>query len=133
MTKKKHYTWEEALERCMPTILKLAAQFASIPNAVVDKDDLINCGLMGLMEARKNYTNDKATKFTTFAYFRIRGSMLDEIRRYQPHKRNVIEKQKKIEKAQAEVLRFPQGSRAADKRKISKISGFSAKEIDQVA
>lgn len=129
---KKILKWEEALKTCMPIVQKLATQLSSIPSAVVDRDDLINCGLIGLMEAHKNYRKDMDTKFSTFAYFRIKGSMLDEIRRYQPHKRNVVDKHKKIQKAQAEILRFPKAQKNARKN-LSKLCGYSSKEIDKVA
>lgn len=115
-------------------VMKLASQFASIPSSVVDKDDLINCGLIGLMEAHKNFAKDRSVKFSTFAYFRIRGSMLDEIRRYQPHKRNVMEKHKKIQQAQADILRFPKHKIKSSKSKaVSKMCGYSQKEMDRVA
>lgn len=131
----KDITWEAALEKCMPIILKLASQFSAAPNSVVDRDDLINCGLMGLMEARQNFASKKQVKFSTFAYFRIRGSMLDEIRRYQPHKRNVMDKHKKIQQAQAKVLNFPDknAAREAQKKKVSKLCGYSQKEMDEIA
>lgn len=136
MGKTKKLSWDEALENCMPIILKLASQLSGVPSAVVDKDDLINCGLIGLMEAHKKYTRDRDTKFSTFAYFRIKGSMLDEIRKYQPHKRNVIEKHKKIQKAQAEVLRFPSNpgsTHLSSRKRVSKLCGYSTQEIDRVA
>lgn len=150
MGKQKNFCWDEAFDTCMPIILKLASQYASIPSSVVDRDDLINCGLIGLMEAHKKYSKNKNTKFSTFAYFRIRGAMLDEIRKYQPHKRNVMDKHKKIQQAKAKVLQFPvpksasrtsvaetseQGhdEQAGDQKRISQLSGFSSKEIDRVA
>lgn len=131
VAKKKKITWDEALEACMPTILKLATQLSNIPNAVIDKDDLINCGLIGLMEAHQNFLRGREAKFTTFAHFRIKGAMLDEIRRYQPHKRNVIEKHKKIQKAQAKILNFPDNGKK--KPTVSSLSGYSEKEIEKVA
>lgn len=132
MANKKKLSWEEAMELCMPIVLKLASQYSNIPNSVVDKDDLINCGLIGLMEARSNYNKGHETKFSTFAYFRIKGAMLDEMRRYQTHKRNVVEKHKKIQKAKADILHFPT-NRSGKKPSVSKLSGLSDKEIDKVS
>lgn len=44
------------------------------------KDDLIQAGMIGLMKAHKDYREDHGTTFKTYAYIRIRGHILDEIR-----------------------------------------------------
>ena len=129
MKNSKTITWENALETCMPLIQKLASQMARVPNSVIDRDDLINCGLIGLMEATKSYNDSKDVKFSTFAYFRIKGSMLDEVRKYQTHKRNVIEKHRKIQNAKRELLH----SKGSVKNKtLSETCGLPKKEIEKI-
>ncbi len=129
MKNSKTITWENALETCMPLIRKLASQMARVPNSVIDRDDLINCGLIGLMEATKSYNDSKDVKFSTFAYFRIKGSMLDEVRKYQTHKRNVIEKHRKIQNAKRELLH----SKGSVKNKtLSETCGLPKKEIEKI-
>ncbi len=49
------------------------------PSVLVD--DLIQAGMIGLIEAQQNYDGDKGASFDTYAGIRIRGAMLDEIRR----------------------------------------------------
>ncbi|MDL5555300.1 sigma factor, partial [Klebsiella pneumoniae] len=44
-------------------------------------DDLIQAGMMGLIEASRSYDADQGASFETYASIRIRGSMIDEIRR----------------------------------------------------
>ena len=44
-------------------------------------DDLIQAGMIGLLEAAKNFDHDKGASFETFAGIRIRGSMLDDLRK----------------------------------------------------
>src|SRR4030066_212250 len=46
----------------------------------IDIDDLISAGIIGLMDAMDKYDPAKETLFKTYAEFRIRGAMLDEIR-----------------------------------------------------
>ena len=46
----------------------------------VDVDDLLQAGMMGLMEAAKKYAGDRGANFETYAGIRIRGAMLDELR-----------------------------------------------------
>lgn len=53
---------------------------ARLPASVI-VDDLIQSGMIGLFEAANNFDNSKGASFETFAGIRIRGSMLDEIRR----------------------------------------------------
>lgn len=47
----------------------------------VQFDDLIQAGMLGLLEAAKNYDETKGASFETYAGIRIRGHMLDEVRR----------------------------------------------------
>ncbi|WP_295895893.1 RNA polymerase sigma factor FliA [uncultured Vibrio sp.] len=47
----------------------------------VQVDDLIQAGMIGLLEAQKNYDGSKGASFETYAGIRIRGAMLDDIRR----------------------------------------------------
>jgi RNA polymerase sigma factor for flagellar operon FliA len=49
--------------------------------ASVQVDDLIQSGMIGLLEASSNFDHSKGASFETFAGIRIRGAMLDEIRR----------------------------------------------------
>ena len=53
---------------------------ARLPASVI-VDDLIQSGMIGLFEAANNFDNSKGASFETFAGIRIRGAMLDEMRR----------------------------------------------------
>ena len=46
----------------------------------MDADDLVSAGIIGLMDAMDKYDPEREAKFKTYAEFRIRGAMLDEIR-----------------------------------------------------
>ncbi len=46
----------------------------------VEMDDLVNAGVVGLIEAYSNFDTGKGVKFETYASLRIRGSILDELR-----------------------------------------------------
>src|SRR5262245_31642460 len=49
--------------------------------ASVEVGDLIQAGMIGLLEAARNYAPGRAANFETFAGIRIRGAMLDELRK----------------------------------------------------
>ncbi len=53
---------------------------ARLPDSV-QVDDLIQSGMIGLLEAARNYDQSKGATFETYAGIRIRGAMLDEVRR----------------------------------------------------
>jgi RNA polymerase sigma factor for flagellar operon FliA len=58
----------------------------------IDMDDLISAGVIGLMDAMGKYDPSRETLFKTYAEFRIRGAMLDEIRAMDWIPRSVKEK-----------------------------------------
>ncbi|MEE2025084.1 MULTISPECIES: RNA polymerase sigma factor FliA [Alkalimonas] len=71
----------QLIERHAPLVKRIAYHLLARLPASVQVDDLIQSGMIGLMEAAKNFDGSKGASFETFAGIRIRGSMLDEIRR----------------------------------------------------
>jgi RNA polymerase sigma factor for flagellar operon FliA len=69
----------------------------------VQVDDLIQAGMIGLLEAAKNFDTDKGASFETYAGIRIRGSMLDEIRKGDWVPRSVHRNTRRIVQAIREV------------------------------
>lgn len=65
----------------------------------VQLEDLIQAGMIGLLEAAKNYDVSKGASFETYASIRIRGSMLDEIRKGDWVPRSVHRNSRKIAQA----------------------------------
>ena len=59
----------------------MASHFRGRLPAALELTDLVQAGTVGLMEALQAYDPDKGVDFETFAKFRIRGAMLDEIRK----------------------------------------------------
>ena len=68
------------LEESLPLVKYIAGRLAiGLPRSV-EMDDLINAGVVGLIEAYHNFDSEKGVKFETYASLRIRGSILDELR-----------------------------------------------------
>lgn len=63
-----------------PLVRRLALQLIAKLPASVDLDDLIQAGMIGLLDAATRYQDDQGAKFETYASQRIRGAMLDELR-----------------------------------------------------
>lgn len=75
---------------------------AKLPPSV-EVDDLIQAGMMGLLEAASQYSADRGATFETFAGIRIRGAMLDSLRAMDWTPRSVHRKARDLAKAIREV------------------------------
>lgn len=75
---------------------------ARLPASVL-VEDLIQAGMIGLLEAASNFDGSKGASFETYAGIRIRGSMLDEIRKGDWTPRSVHKNSRKITEAISEV------------------------------
>ncbi len=87
-----------------PMIRYIAQRIADRLPANIELDDLISTGVLGLIDAIEKYDSSKGAKFKTYAEFRVRGSIMDELRaldwvpRSVRHKASVIENaHKKLE------------------------------------
>lgn len=64
-----------------PLVKNIVGRLASkLPIDAADKEDLVNVGIMGLMSALEKYDKTRNVQFETYASFRIRGAVLDELR-----------------------------------------------------
>lgn len=83
----------------------------------VQVEDLIQAGMIGLLEAQKNYDSRKGASFDTYAGIRIRGAMLDDIRRGDWVPRSVHKNNREINQAisilEGELNRDPTDSEVA--------------------
>jgi RNA polymerase sigma factor for flagellar operon FliA len=71
---------EELVSRHAPLVKRIAYHLVSRLPASVEVDDLIQAGMIGLLEAGSHYQADKGATFETYASIRIRGAMIDQMR-----------------------------------------------------
>jgi RNA polymerase sigma factor for flagellar operon FliA len=96
----------------------------------VDVDDLIQAGMIGLLEAAGNYEPSKGANFETFAGIRIRGAMLDEVRRSDWTPRSVHQKLRQVTEATRVVeARIGRDARDAD---VAEEMGLSIDDYHKV-
>jgi RNA polymerase sigma factor for flagellar operon FliA len=93
----------QLVERHAPLVKRIAHHLVARLPASVLVDDLIQAGMIGLLEAAKNFDGSKGASFETFAGIRIRGSMLDEIRKGDWTPRSVHKNSRAISQAISEV------------------------------
>jgi len=96
---------DEIIVEYAPLVRFIAQKIASRLPANIELDDLISCGVIGLMDAIQKFDPTRDNKFKTYAEFRIRGSILDELRSQDWVPRSVREKTKQLEKAYTKLER----------------------------
>ena len=90
---------DELIEAHRPLVKRIANHLAARMPASVQIDDLVQSGMIGLLEAAKKYDADKGASFETFAGIRIRGAMLDEIRKGDWGPRSVYRNSRRVSEA----------------------------------
>jgi len=72
---------DELVTKYAPLVKRIAYHLKARLPATVVVDDLLQAGMIGLLEASRKYDANQGASFETYAGIRIRGSMLDELRR----------------------------------------------------
>ncbi|MGN0350449.1 MAG: FliA/WhiG family RNA polymerase sigma factor [Roseburia sp.] len=94
----------------------------------VEYDDLVSYGIFGLIDAIDKFDLNKDVKFETYASLRIRGAILDQIRKMDWIPRTVRQKQKKIDEA-IKQIEMRTGKNALDEEIASEL-GVSEDELN---
>ncbi len=87
------------VDRYAPLVKRIGQHLMARFPASVQLDDLIQAGVIGLLEAARNYNSGKGASFETYAGIRIRGSMIDEVRKGDWAPRSVHRNARRIAKA----------------------------------
>ncbi|MGN6227748.1 RNA polymerase sigma factor FliA [Dyella sp. KULCS107] len=121
---------DELVKTHAPLVRRIAYHLMGRLPPSVDVGDLIQSGMIGLLEAARNYATDRSASFETYAGIRIRGAMLDELRRTDWTPRSVHRKAREV----AEVVRQIEIETGADAddAEVMKRLGLSADEYHQV-
>jgi RNA polymerase sigma factor FliA len=113
---------EKIVEEFIPIIKHLAYKVSKGFEEKNMIEDLISAGIVGLLEAIEKYDTKKGAKLNTFAYLRIRGSMIDELRSRDWFPRSARSKAKKIEevirKLENRLGRYPNEEEIAEEMHI---------------
>ena len=104
-------------------VRRIAHHLAARLPASVEVDDLIQAGMLGLIEAAKNFQADQGAAFETYASIRIRGAMIDEIRRGDWVPRSVHRRYRDVVAATRQVEQA--NGRAANSSEIAEVLGVS--------
>lgn len=87
------------LQSHLPMVRRIALQLAARLPASVQLDDLVQAGMVGLLDAWNRYQEDGGASFETFAGQRVRGAMLDELRAGDWGSRSLRQAGRRVERA----------------------------------
>jgi len=107
----------------MPLVKRLAHQMKAKLPPSVEVDDLMQAGMIGLLDAINRYEDNHGAQFETYAVLRIRGAMVDELRSNDWMPRSTRQNMRKVESAMHELTqqlgRPPSESEVAKAMKLS--------------
>ena len=90
----------------------------------IDVDNLESAGILGLVEAAGRFDSDRGVQFKTFAYTRIRGAILDELRRNCPLPQSILRQWSLIRDAWKELTE-------ANSESLAKATGLSVRQVEE--
>ena len=117
---------EQLIVEYAPLVKLVAGRLSMYLGYNVEYDDLVSYGVFGLIDAIDKFDVSKDVKFETYASLRIRGSILDQIRRMDWIPRTVRQRQRKIDEAVKEI-EMETGKSATDEQ-IAERLGVSGDE-----
>jgi RNA polymerase sigma factor for flagellar operon FliA len=90
---------DDVVREYLPLVKKIGLHLVARLPSDVELDDLMQVGMIGLIQARESYDASLGASFSTFAGIRIKGAMLDEVRRNDWVPRSVQQKIKRVSHA----------------------------------
>ena len=117
---------DKLVEENMQMVKRLAWHFQGRAGRFVELDDLMQAGYLGLVDASQKYSAREGVTFATYAAIRVRGSIIDSLRRNSNLCRTTIAMQQKVRAAEkvleGELQRTPTNGEIAEKRRCPKKS-----------
>ncbi|MFA6193388.1 MAG: FliA/WhiG family RNA polymerase sigma factor [Parcubacteria group bacterium] len=123
--------WQnEIIMQYAPLTRYVASRLAMRLPSHISKDDLISSGIIGLIDAIHKFDPKKGLKFKTYAEFRVKGAMLDELRDLDWMPRKAREKRNLIEKTRGDLQRTL--GRPAEQEEMARTLGLEMKKFHEM-
>lgn len=125
-------TGEQAiLTRYLPLVKRAASHLRSQVSACFDQEDMEQVGMMGLLEAWRRYDSEPDPQFESYAFKRIRGAMLDELRRLDWRPRQLRQQVHSHNQAQREL--YNRFGRSPTEQELAVSLNCTVEEVRQLA
>ena len=122
---------KELINKYLPYVKRIVYRLAiHLPSSIVEIDDLINAGVIGLIQAVNRYDPERKNKFITYAVYRIKGAVLSELRARDYLSRN---NRKKIRELEMTYLKLEQKFvREVEDIEVAKDMGLNIEQFYQI-
>lgn len=114
---------EQLVKKYIPLVKYIASRVIIGKTKHIEFEDLVSYGMLGLMDAISKFDEGRGMKFSTYASIRIKGAMIDELRKNSPISKGAMDKLNKyneaVEKLQKQLGREPQDIEIAKAMQIS--------------
>lgn len=121
---------EQIVVKYIPLVKYIASRVSLGKNKYMEYEDLVSYGMIGLMDAISKFDKTKGMKFSSYASIRIKGTIIDEIRKCRPISKGAMDKLNRyneaIEAFQKEHLREP------DIEEIAKSMELSISDVSEI-
>ncbi|MDW8799644.1 FliA/WhiG family RNA polymerase sigma factor [Clostridium sp. A1-XYC3] len=121
---------EELVKKYIPLVKYIASRVIIGKTKYIEYEDLVSYGMVGLMDAINKFDDTRGMKFSTYASIRIKGSMIDELRKNSPISKGAMDKLNRyndaVDKLQKKLGREPED------KEISQLLQISLKEIMEI-
>lgn len=116
---------EQVVKKYIPLVKYIASRVIIGKSKYIEFEDLVGYGMLGLMDAINKFDESRGMKFSTYASIRIKGSMIDEIRKNSPISKGAMDKLNRyneaVENLQRNLMREPTDDEIARELKIAVI------------
>jgi len=129
-TEAERLDYEQMVEKHVPLVKRVAYHLMGRMPSCVQLDDLVQAGVVGLLEAINNYDGSKGASFETYARIRIQGAMIDEVRRGDWTPRSVYRKARQLAEA-VHAVENREG-REAQPEEVAQELGMSLDEYNSI-
>ena len=120
---------EQIIIHYLPLVRSIAGRLAVKAPHFMQQDDLENYGVIGLMEAVDKYNPQLGVDFEGFAYHRVRGAILDEIRRASWVPRITWQRQQAVKKAREKL---EQAGVPVTQQALAEAAGLAVEELHRL-
>ena len=117
---------EDFVVQYRPLVKKIALYIKRRLPSHIEYDDLLQSGLVGLLEAKRNFKQNTGATFETYASIRIRGAIIDSLRRNSWVTRETIKNMKRISDAISKIEQ--RGHKQATTEDVAEELGLSIEE-----
>ncbi len=125
-----HNIMEDLVHAHTGLVMKIAKSIKRKLPSHVELDDMVQAGFIGLLEASRSFKADHGASFETFAAIRIKGAIIDELRKGSWNSRDTMKKLKDIARAAGKIEQ--QKMRPATSEEIAEELELSLEEYDKM-